>query len=94
MYYVYAIKNLNIGNLYIGYTKNLKRRLKEHKNKKPELIYCEAYKSEVDAREREKKLKQYGQGYPRIEGETKKTASQSKLCAGCSLLQPLWLRYK
>ena len=61
MYYVYFIKNKSEGKSYIGYTNDLKRRLKEHKDKKPELVYYEAYKSEIDARRREKMLKQRGQ---------------------------------
>jgi putative endonuclease len=61
MHYVYLIKDVNRNKLYIGYTNNLKRRLDEHKNKKPELIYYAAYKDERDARDREKKLKQRGQ---------------------------------
>ena len=60
MYYVYLLKNQKTQKTYIGYTNNLKRRIKEHQNKKPELIYYEAYKNELDAKEREKKLKQRG----------------------------------
>ena len=62
MYYVYVIKNKNTQETYIGYTNDLKRRIKEHQKKCPELIYYEAYKSRKDARQREKKLKQRGQG--------------------------------
>ena len=69
MFYVYIIKSKKTGKIYIGYTSNLKIRLKEHntnrvfstKHKGPwELIYYEAYKSEADAKEREKQLKYYG----------------------------------
>lgn len=59
MYYVYLIKRKK--KIYIGYTEDLIRRLKEHKVKKQELIYYEAYKDEIDARSREIKLKQRGQ---------------------------------
>ncbi len=66
MYYVYVIKSGD--KRYIGYTNNLKRRIEEHnrgenrstRGRKWELIYYEAYKSEDDARERERKLKQRG----------------------------------
>lgn len=61
MYFVYLIKNQRTGYTYIGYTNNLRRRLDEHKDKNPELIYYEGYKSEEDARARERKLKQRGQ---------------------------------
>lgn len=66
MFYVYLIRNKNTGGLYIGYTNNLKRRIKEHKQKYPALIYYEAYESEKDARVRELKLKQRGQGIRRL----------------------------
>lgn len=66
MYYVYLIKNKEIKENYVGYTDNLRRRLKEHKSKKPDLIYYEAYKDEADARNRERKLKQRGQTIRRL----------------------------
>ena len=65
MYYVYVLKNEK-GNLYIGFTKDLKERLKKHNSKGSrytsrydewKLVYYEAYVSEKDAREREKRLK-------------------------------------
>jgi putative endonuclease len=61
MYYVYLLRNKKTGKLYIGYTDDIKRRIKEHKNKNPELIYCEVYKNKKDAIIRELKLKQRGQ---------------------------------
>ncbi len=66
MYYIYLIKNLKTSIIYIGYTNNLKRRFKEHKNKSPELIYYEAYKDKKDAIKRECKLKQRGQTIRRL----------------------------
>ena len=66
MYYVYLIKNHADEITYIGYTNDLKRRLVEHKSKKPELIYYEAFKAEKDARHREMKLKQRGQTVRRL----------------------------
>ncbi|OGY64541.1 MAG: hypothetical protein A3I89_02465 [Candidatus Harrisonbacteria bacterium RIFCSPLOWO2_02_FULL_41_11] len=64
MYYVYVLRN-NTNELYIGYTNDLNRRIKEHKRFKPgyNLIYYEAYISEVVARRREKKLKYYGSAW-------------------------------
>lgn len=58
MFYVYLLKNQKVGTTYIGYTNDLKRRLKEHVAKTPELVYYEAFKSEKDARTRERRLKQ------------------------------------
>jgi len=48
--------------LYYGYTKNVERRVAEHnKSQKWELVYFEEFKSEIDARKREKRLKHYAQ---------------------------------
>jgi len=66
MFCVYLLKSSKGNDLYVGFTNDLKRRVKEHNNglvsstksRKPfELIYFEAYKSEKDARLREKNLK-------------------------------------
>lgn len=59
MYYVYFLKKED-GKTYIGYTSDLRRRIKEHKDKIPELVYYEAYKNRLDAQDRERKLKQRG----------------------------------
>ncbi len=66
MFYVYLLKNKSTGNSYIGYTSDLKRRIVEHKDKQPEIIYYEAYKNEKDARKRERMLKQRGQTVRRL----------------------------
>ncbi len=67
MYYVYVLENVNNnGELYIGYTTNVDRRIGEHntgsgarytKKKKWRLIYHEAYLNKQDALGREKFLK-------------------------------------
>ena len=66
MFYVYILKSKKDGLCYIGSTNDLKNRFKEHNNgsvfstkaRRPfELIYYEAYKSDHDARKREKNLK-------------------------------------
>ena len=71
MYYVYLLQDIK-GKLYTGYSSNLKRRIREHNQKKtyttkrmhnPKLIYYEAYLGEIEAKEREIKLKQYGSSY-------------------------------
>jgi len=84
MFYIYILKSLKDKNLYIGSTNNLERRLKEHNNGKCfstkhrtplEIIYYEAYKSESDARRRERNLKlrsrAHAQLKKRIEGSLK-----------------------
>lgn len=62
------MQNQKNENLYIGYSNNIKQRLKDHnqgkvkstKNYRPLiLIYCEAYKSKIDARKREYQLKKH-----------------------------------
>jgi len=69
MYYVYVLKSRIDSNLYIGYTSNLRQRIKDHNNGKTksikhripfELIYYEAYKNKTDARKREIELKKDG----------------------------------
>lgn len=74
MYYVYVLKNLETGIFYKGFTKNLKRRIREHlsgnsaftsKYKNWKLVYYEAFMSEIDARREEKFLKT-GKGRERL----------------------------
>jgi putative endonuclease len=65
-FYVYILESKTDGNYYIGYTANLKRRIKEHeqgynfstKLRLPfKLIYFEGSLNEQDAKRREKYLK-------------------------------------
>lgn len=72
MSFVYLSQHSITLELYIGYTNNLKRRLKEHNESRNKstirqegewlLIYCEVYKLQADAIERERKLKHHGSG--------------------------------
>ena len=74
MYYVYIMKNISTNELYYGYTNNLDRRVDEHKRQnKYELVYYEAYKSESDARSRERRLKQYAQALTALKSRIKKS---------------------
>ncbi len=66
MHYVYILLSQKDGKFYIGFTLDLKRRLKEHndgkaqstKSRRPlKLIYYEAHLSKVDADRREKYFK-------------------------------------
>jgi putative endonuclease len=72
MYYMYVIRSSVDRKLYIGFTNDLKRRLAEHNTNQShstryrgpfDLIYYEAYKARIDARDREKKLKQFKNSY-------------------------------
>jgi len=63
MHFVYVLKRKD-GELYIGYTSDLKRRITEHeKDYKCKLIYYESYEIEALARNREKRLKYYGSAW-------------------------------
>ena len=66
MYYVYVLLSEKDNEFYIGFTENLKGRLKEHQNGKVlstkyrrplKLIYYEACSNEFDAMKREKYFK-------------------------------------
>lgn len=66
MCYVYILRSRKDGQLYIGSTRDLRRRLREHnsgivpstKHRGPfDLVYYEAYRSETDARHRESNVK-------------------------------------
>ncbi|OGN04750.1 MAG: endonuclease [Candidatus Yanofskybacteria bacterium RIFCSPHIGHO2_02_FULL_44_12b] len=66
MYFVYILKSGKDGNLYIGLTNNIERRLNEHnrgrnlstKHRVPfKLLYQERVGSRIEARKREKYFK-------------------------------------
>jgi putative endonuclease len=73
MFYVYAFYDKTRKIFYVGFTNDLKRRVKEHKIGKTQttsrmadkfLVYYEASLSKEDAMEREKQLKTgFGRGY-------------------------------
>ena len=73
MYYIYVLQSEKDENFYVGYTWNLKKRLKLHnegrvkstKERRPiKLIYYEACLEQKDALKREKYLKSnYGKRY-------------------------------
>lgn len=61
-YYVYILKSMNNNFIYVGFTQNLKIRLRQHNNKEElstkayapfDLIHYEAYRNEKDAKRRE-----------------------------------------
>lgn len=73
MYYTYVLRSKKDGNLYIGWSDNLKHRINEHSNglveatkyRLPvELVYYEACLDKQKAIEREKQLKTgFGRAY-------------------------------
>ena len=62
MYYVYILKHPTEDRIYIGFSTDLRGRMRRHGSEYSNwrLAYYEAYASERDARGRERRLKQYG----------------------------------
>ena len=62
MYYVYILKHPTENQIYIGFSTDLRSRMKIHRKEHRGwcLAYYEAYASEIDARTRERRLKHYG----------------------------------
>ncbi len=65
-FYVYVLRSLKDKNFYVGFTENLKERIKAHNDGKSfatkcrrpfELIFYEAYRNKYDALRREKYFK-------------------------------------
>jgi putative endonuclease len=79
-FYTYVLKSLKSGKLYIGYTNDLRKRFKEHNDRKSTytkgkgpytIIYYEACLTEEDARSRELYLKS-GRGWAFIKSRLKR----------------------
>ncbi len=83
MFYVYLLKSPQTGQIYMGYTEDLKRRYQEHqqlqRHKGWRLIYYEAYLNEEDARERERMLKHYGSSLGRLKQRLKHSLDLSRI---------------
>ena len=69
MFTVYIIQSEKTKDLYFGFTSDLEKRINDHNRGKNSstkfgvpwlVIYTESYRSEKDARSRERTLKQYG----------------------------------
>jgi len=80
MFYVYVLKSGINDKLYIGFSDNLKKRIKKHnqglvqstKNLRSlTLIYYEAYLLKKDALIREKRLKQFAKGFASLKNRIK-----------------------
>lgn len=82
-YYLYLLRSKkNSKKIYIGCTRNIKKRLEEHREGKSyhtrkmlpvELLYAELFKSRKDAFEREKKLKYHGSALRNLKIRLKST---------------------
>ena len=80
MYYVYYLANANGAFYYVGVTADLKKRVSEHNSGAVEstrpyiplkIVYYEAYLSDVDAHNREYKLKHYGSALSQLKKRLK-----------------------
>ncbi len=80
MYWIYILKSVEDGSLYIGRTNNLKKRIEEHnlgknfstKRYKPWIcVYCEGYYNREDAAKRERNLKYFGKVYSQLKRRLK-----------------------
>ncbi|MDD5355567.1 MAG: GIY-YIG nuclease family protein [Candidatus Omnitrophica bacterium] len=80
MFYVYLLRSAKDKGIYIGFTNNLERRIKEHnqglvystKSRRPfELVYLEGYKSEKEARHRENNLKLHSRAFAQLKKRIK-----------------------
>ena len=69
MFYVYLLLDKKTNKTYIGFSRNLKQRIANHKsgiackttkNGDWHLVYYEAFSAKKDAQEREQKLKHHG----------------------------------
>ena len=89
MYIVYVLEHSVSQLSYVGFTTDLKRRIREHnargkkfttrKNGQWILIYAEAYRNESDARERESKLKIHGSAMVSLLKRLKKKSFEPKV---------------
>ncbi len=98
MYYVYLLESQKTGDLYIGSTNNLRRRVQDHNKEKSfstkryvpwKLIYYEAYIAEILARMREKRLKYHGNAIRELKKRAglSRTSLQRKHGAGFTLIE-------
>lgn len=87
MYYFYVLRNRTDGELYFGYTADLKNRFLQHnsgmvKSTKPkgpfDLIYYEAYASDRDAKHREYSIKLRGNAYLQLKRRIKNCVAETK----------------
>lgn len=86
MHYVYILKDKD-GDLYFGYTSDLRKRFWQHNKgqvkstnpRKPfKLVYYEAYYSENAAKHREYSLKLRGNAYAQLKRRIKSCVAEAK----------------
>ena len=99
MYYLYILKSKKDGNLYIGSTTDLRRRLSEHNDGKVSstksrapfaLRYYEAFHAKSDARVREASLKKDGKALGQLKRRISESLQWAKRCGGDRLRQKVF----
>ena len=85
MFYVYVLQSEKNYRSYIGFTPDLKERIKRHNNGEVywtkrhmpwRLIYYEAYISRTDALERERQLKRFAKGFAQLKRRLRHTLKE------------------
>jgi predicted GIY-YIG superfamily endonuclease len=91
MYYVYILLNVKNESLYIGLSRNPKRRLAEHnsgmsfytkRHTQWTPVYVEGYASLENAQHREKTLKSYGKVYGQLKRRIKRSIAAAQKVRG------------
>ena len=91
MFYVYVLRSKKTGEMYIGVTNNVDRRLEQHnagdsywtKSRRPfEMVYYEAYLSREDALQREKKLKKFKNSFKHLKNRIENSMYQLSKSGG------------
>jgi putative endonuclease len=79
-HFVYILKSIIHNKIYIGYTTNLKERIRQHnagesnftsKYRPWRIVYFEYYSSKKDALNREKQLKRFAKAYGQLKRRIK-----------------------
>ena len=80
MSYVYVLINVRTNRFYIGFSNDLRARVRAHQRRDPawQLVYYEAYVSEEEARKRESGLKQYGSAWGHLKKRIEKSVDFRK----------------
>ena len=79
MYYVHLMLNIKTGELYIGYTNNVDKRIAQHNTNKPK----------EGAKTREHRLKYYGQVLNEVKKRISGSLQLAKLVRGQELLSKI-----
>ena len=84
MYYVYILKHPTDDRIYIGFSTDLRSRMRRHRieHSNWRLAYYEAYASGRDARDRERMLKQYGAARGHLKQRISRSISKGLESAG------------